>query len=259
MTDWQNDKLIYGEECELPPESWMRILRPGIVVFSFNSAAVARIYQKYIKFAIVSKHTQMRAHEKRSEHSKECQLIKHLLSLPIFTLTHGYAKVQSRHRIFIIGRDREWRDTIKSAVAMWFFCLQFLPPILKPASISISFSWHFAINLTWISHLFLFFLLSVFFSADHGKIIKAVNAESADSNKKVNSVVIEELDVLPTNEPIRNLEIIRTTQYGEYERSGGDDKKMASGRFEVYRRKKYISEIYTPHPTDTCSKSFLIE
>lgn len=49
-----------------------------------------------------------------------------------------------------------------------------------------------------------------------------MNAESADSNKKVSSVVIEELDVLPTSEPIRNLEIIRTMQYGkcdiEYER-----------------------------------------
>lgn len=43
-----------------------------------------------------------------------------------------------------------------------------------------------------------------------------MNAESADSSKKVSSVVIEELDVLPTNEPIRNLEIIRTTQYGKY-------------------------------------------
>lgn len=64
----------------------------------------------------------------------------------------------------------------------------------------------------------LFFNQIVFFShiiSDHGKIIKTVNAESADSSKKVNSVVIEELDVLPTNEPIRNLEIIRTTQYGK--------------------------------------------
>lgn len=51
--------------------------------------------------------------------------------------------------------------------------------------------------------------------SDHGKIIKAVNAESADSNKKVSSVVIEELDVLAKNEPIRNLEIVRTTQYGK--------------------------------------------
>lgn len=61
----------------------------------------------------------------------------------------------------------------------------------------------------------LVFLLFLCHQPDHGKIIKAVNAESADSSKKVNSVVIEELDVLPTNEPIRNLEIIRTTQYGK--------------------------------------------
>lgn len=69
-----------------------------------------------------------------------------------------------------------------------------------------------------LNHLFLNFLfLSLFFSyADHGKIIKAVNAQSADSSINVTSVVIEELDVLPTNEPIRNLEIIRTTQYGKY-------------------------------------------
>jgi len=50
---------------------------------------------------------------------------------------------------------------------------------------------------------------------DHGKIIKSVNAESADSADKVTSVVIEEIDVLTKSEPIRNLEIVRTMQYGE--------------------------------------------
>lgn len=54
---------------------------------------------------------------------------------------------------------------------------------------------------------------------DHGKIIKTVNAESADSNKKVSSVVIEELDVLAKSEPIRNLEIVRTMQYGKYKQA----------------------------------------
>lgn len=52
-------------------------------------------------------------------------------------------------------------------------------------------------------------LISAQWISDHGKIIKAVNAESADSSKKVSSVVIEELDVLNKNEPIRNLEIVR--------------------------------------------------
>lgn len=63
--------------------------------------------------------------------------------------------------------------------------------------------------------LYLSLSLSAAFHTDHGKIIKAVNAESADSNKKVSSVVIEELDVLAKNEPIRSLEIVRTTQYGK--------------------------------------------
>lgn len=71
--------------------------------------------------------------------------------------------------------------------------------------------------------MFLLAIFSIFFHvffsclfADHGKIIKAVNAESADTDKKLSSVVIEELDVLPSSEPIRNLEIIRTMQYGKY-------------------------------------------
>ena len=53
------------------------------------------------------------------------------------------------------------------------------------------------------------------FSPDHGKIIKSVNAESADSESKVSSVVIEEIDVLSKSEPIRNMEIVRTMQYGK--------------------------------------------
>lgn len=86
-------------------------------------------------------------------------------------------------------------------------CISFIkltPFLFSP----LTFCYKFELN-------FSFDFFSSFFIADHGKIIKAVNAESADSSKKVNSVVIEELDVLPTNEPIRNLEIIRTTQYGE--------------------------------------------
>lgn len=56
-----------------------------------------------------------------------------------------------------------------------------------------------------------------FYPTDHGKIIKSVNAESADSAEKVTSVVIEEIDVLTKSEPIRNLEIVRTMQYGKGE------------------------------------------
>jgi hypothetical protein len=59
-----------------------------------------------------------------------------------------------------------------------------------------------------------FFFL--FFSADHGKVLKTINAASADDSSKVSSVVIEELDVLAKPEPIRNLKIVRTMQYGEF-------------------------------------------
>lgn len=66
----------------------------------------------------------------------------------------------------------------------------------------------------------------IFVGTDHGKIIKTVNAESGDSNKKVSSVVIEELDVLAKNEPIRNLEIIRTQQYDHPVDGHYDDGKL---------------------------------
>ncbi|XP_055857492.1 semaphorin-1A isoform X3 [Episyrphus balteatus] len=66
----------------------------------------------------------------------------------------------------------------------------------------------------------------IFVGTDHGKIIKSVNAESADSNKKVSSVVIEEIDVLTKSEPIRNLEIVRTMQYDQPKEGSYDDGKL---------------------------------
>ncbi|KAL9927449.1 LOW QUALITY PROTEIN: semaphorin 1a [Glossina fuscipes fuscipes] len=66
----------------------------------------------------------------------------------------------------------------------------------------------------------------IFVGTDHGKIIKSVNAESADSDKKVTSVVIEEIDVLPKSEPIRNLEIVRTMQYDQAKDGSYDDGKL---------------------------------
>jgi hypothetical protein len=62
-------------------------------------------------------------------------------------------------------------------------------------------------------HHFYTFLPSFF--SDHGKVLKTINAASADESSKVASVVIEELDVLAKPEPIRNLKIVRTMQYGE--------------------------------------------
>jgi hypothetical protein len=61
--------------------------------------------------------------------------------------------------------------------------------------------------------LIFFFLKNII---DQGKVLKIINAASADDTSKVSSVVIEELDVLAKPEPIRNLKIIRTTQYGEF-------------------------------------------
>ncbi|XP_038106045.1 semaphorin-1A isoform X3 [Culex quinquefasciatus] len=66
----------------------------------------------------------------------------------------------------------------------------------------------------------------IFVGTDHGKIIKTVNAESADSSKKVSSVVIEEIDALPTSEPVRSLEIVRTMQYDTPKDGSYDDGKL---------------------------------
>ncbi|ALC39863.1 maker551 [Drosophila busckii] len=66
----------------------------------------------------------------------------------------------------------------------------------------------------------------IFVGTDHGKIIKSVNAESADTAEKVSSVVIEEIDVLTKSEPIRNLEIVRTMQYDQPKDGSYDDGKL---------------------------------
>lgn len=44
-------------------------------------------------------------------------------------------------------------------------------------------------------------------------MIKAVNAESADSAKTVNPVVIEEIQVFPPNTPVRNLKVVRDNRH----------------------------------------------
>jgi len=44
--------------------------------------------------------------------------------------------------------------------------------------------------------------------ADDGKVIKALNSASFDSDKTVNSVVIEELQVLPPSVAVKNLYVV---------------------------------------------------
>jgi hypothetical protein len=44
---------------------------------------------------------------------------------------------------------------------------------------------------------------------DNGKVIKAVNAASADTTERVTPVVIEEIQVFPPQVAIRNLKVVR--------------------------------------------------
>lgn len=49
----------------------------------------------------------------------------------------------------------------------------------------------------------------LFIGTDSGKILKTVNAESADTIDRVSPVVIEDIQVFPSNVPIRNLKVVR--------------------------------------------------
>uniref|UniRef100_A0A8D8ZYR5 Semaphorin-1A n=4 Tax=Cacopsylla melanoneura TaxID=428564 RepID=A0A8D8ZYR5_9HEMI len=55
----------------------------------------------------------------------------------------------------------------------------------------------------------------IFIGTDDGKVLKAVNAVSADSPEKVSSVLIEELEVFSTRAPVVNLKIVRTSHSQE--------------------------------------------
>lgn len=58
---------------------------------------------------------------------------------------------------------------------------------------------------------FFFHSLTVlcFYLPDSGKVIKAINANSADSVRHVNPVVIEELQVFGAQEPVRSLKVVK--------------------------------------------------
>lgn len=57
----------------------------------------------------------------------------------------------------------------------------------------------------------------LFIGTDDGKVIKALNSASFDSSETVDSVVIEELQVLPPGVPVKNLYVVRMD---------GDDSKL---------------------------------
>ena len=46
-------------------------------------------------------------------------------------------------------------------------------------------------------------------------MIKAINAESADSREKVSPVVIEEIQAFPANVPVRGIKVVRAAQAGD--------------------------------------------
>ncbi|XP_043278781.1 semaphorin-1A isoform X2 [Venturia canescens] len=52
----------------------------------------------------------------------------------------------------------------------------------------------------------------LFIGTDNGKIIKAVNAESADTHERVSPVVIEEIQAFPASVPVRGIKVVRATQ-----------------------------------------------
>lgn len=51
----------------------------------------------------------------------------------------------------------------------------------------------------------------LFIGTDTGKVLKVINANSYHSLTNVSSVIIEELQVFRTNEPIRTLKIFKST------------------------------------------------
>lgn len=55
----------------------------------------------------------------------------------------------------------------------------------------------------------------LFIGTDNGKVIKAVNAESADTHLKVSPVVIEEIQAFPSTVPVRGIKVVRASQAGD--------------------------------------------
>ncbi|XP_066594900.1 semaphorin-1A-like isoform X2 [Prorops nasuta] len=55
----------------------------------------------------------------------------------------------------------------------------------------------------------------LFIGTDNGKVIKAINADSADSHEKVSPVVIEEIQAFPSNVPVRGIKVVRASQAGD--------------------------------------------
>lgn len=119
-----------------------------------------------------------------------------------------------------------WKFLLLQALPLLSFCVSGMPrakhqnvlsEVKEEEKSNIIQYVDFLIVILLQSHLFVTISFSTPFPADHGKVLKTINAASADDSSKVSSVVIEELDVLAKPEPIRNLKIVRTMQYGEFD------------------------------------------
>lgn len=55
----------------------------------------------------------------------------------------------------------------------------------------------------------------LFIGTDNGKVMKAINADSADTIDRVSPVVIEDIQVFPPNVPVRNLKVVRDASLPE--------------------------------------------
>lgn len=127
---WRIDKMINWFMAECANTSWDNgMFRTGIFA---DDARVSNIHQNL----------SFEEEKKKTEHSKECQLMEHLLSLPIFA--RSWCACKSARVLSLYGKQNCcWCD---------FCCLQIVFFSLSTHTI-VTF-WHFAINFTWISRFY---------------------------------------------------------------------------------------------------------
>ncbi|XP_046434488.1 semaphorin-1A isoform X3 [Neodiprion fabricii] len=81
----------------------------------------------------------------------------------------------------------------------------------------------------------------LFIGTDNGKVIKAVNADSADSHQRASPVVIEEIQAFPASVPVRGIKVVRASQAGD----GLEDGRLvviADGQVQALRLHRCYSD-----------------
>lgn len=144
--DCQNDKLIYGKECK------RRLMRQWNCSCQWDDFVL--VLHEFIKNT--SNGASCTAVKREPSREKKCQLIKHLLSLPIYIHTL-YAsqslvnwKLQKVSFISIIWNLEGMKcfTVICCAVLMRF---DSIAKRFISTHTTLFYSWRFAINLMWIS------------------------------------------------------------------------------------------------------------